>query len=298
MTISATVITDSISAQNGFPRATTLALRYPRFIHSEFMTHRALSKNASSSRAIPVERMIQSIIDDTAMPIHWGKNQKGMQANEQCDEHVNIYSDDVTDKLWNETRESTWLCARDQAIRFARAYDKAGYHKQIVNRLLEPFAHINVLVTATEWSNFFALRRHKDAQPEIRELADRIFEAREASIPKQIDIGEWHLPYITEEEKKLYDTDKQAMMSVARCARVSYLTTEGTKPTVEQDVKLYERLLGSVPLHVSPAEHQASPDEWLYPTYMHDQHGWKNPQLHGNFVGFRQLRKMIPGNTQ
>lgn len=295
MTISAKVIAYSMN-QRGNPLV-TVQLRYPRFIHAELMTHRVFSRNASSSRAIPVERLIKDILEDTAMPLHWGKNQPGMQADEECDNRINVYADGLDDPAVNETREHAWKLARDQAVRFARAFDAAGYHKQIVNRLLEPFSHINVLVTASEWSNFFALRRHKDAQPEIHALADAIWEAMAVSTYDTLKPGEWHLPYITYEEKKLYDQEVQLRCSVARCARVSYLTTEGTKPSVEQDQKLYERLVGSVPLHASPAEHQATPDVWVESGYV-ERYGWRTPEKQRNFVGWIQYRSLLPGDTQ
>ena len=154
MTITAKIIADSISPAGA--RLTTLQLRYPRFIHAEFMTHRMFSRNASSSRAIPVERLIQDVLDDPAMPVFWGKNQPGMQARE--DHHALVGGEGVSgydhfdDSI---TREAAWLISRGIAIQHAREFAKAGYHKQIVNRLLEPFSHINVVVTATEWENFF-----------------------------------------------------------------------------------------------------------------------------------------------
>lgn len=283
MTISAEVVADSINAGN---RLITIKARYPRFIHAEVMTHRVFSRNASSSRAIPVERLIKDIRADTAMPIHWGKNQPGMQADEEHDELV-----------WGHmNRIRAWEEARDRAIEAAEAFHKAGYHKQIVNRILEPYVHMNVLISATEWSNFFALRRHKDAQPEIHALADAIWDAMSASSPVFKQSGEWHLPFITYEELKLYDQHMLLAMSVARCARVSYLTTEGTKPTVEQDIKLYERLVGSVPIHASPAEHQATPDIDVRSGY--GNYGWQAPDKHRNFVGWCQLRTVLPGETQ
>lgn len=258
MTISAVMVRDSI-APHGV-RLTTMQLKYPRFIHAEFMTHRVFSRNASSSRAIPVERMIQSIIDDTAMPVHWGKNQPGMQAREECDELIYGFNfnsfdnrDDGVDKV------AAWNIARDKAISVARAFHNAGYHKQVVNRLLEPFMHINVLVTATEWDNFFSLRIHPDAQPEIHVLAKRMKDQMDASTPTPLALNQWHLPYVSQEELESHPITTCIRLSVARCARVSYLTHDGATPEVEKDVALYERLVGSVPLHASPAEHQGTP---------------------------------------
>ena len=305
MTITAKIIADSISEAG--KRITSLQLRYPRFIHAEFMTHRVFSRNASSSRAIPIERLIKDIIDDTAMPIHWGKNQPGMQADEECDAEIklNVFppSSYGYDSPWKTVnKEEAWFKARDNAIEIAKAFNEAGYHKQIVNRLLEPFSHINVIVTATEWDNFFALRCHKDAQPEIRELATKMRVEMGISTPQLLKPGEWHLPYVTQEDRqsvlrdcnrdvirsyskneKLVFEDVLLRCSVARCARVSYLTYEMKKPEIEADLKLYDRLVGSVPLHASPAEHQATP---AVPEFEIKKH-W------GNFEGWRQYRKMI-----
>lgn len=291
MTISARVIADSVSEHQ--VRITTMLIRYPRFIHAEFMTHRVFSRNASSSRAIPVKKLIEDVINDPVYPSFWGKNQKGMQAHEECNEKVVIVFG--IDERKFLSREEAWWLARAKAIDFAKAFDDAGYHKQIVNRLLEPFSHINVVVTATEWSNFYALRRHEDAQPEIRELADRMWEAQQNSIPLLLRKGEWHLPFVSQDEILGFapNFDNPIKLSVARCARTSYLTHEGKKPKVDEDLALYDRLLSSVPLHASPAEHQATPD----PSFMGEL-GWAHRHLHGNFTGWIQYRKTLPGECQ
>lgn len=300
-TISAQVLADSLGTMGN--RLTTLQLRYPRFIHAEFMTHRAFSRNASSSRAIPVERLIQDCINDTAMPKYWGKNQKGMQAGEEIDEPVApYYAQDDSDI---GTKEQAWNSARDVAIISAQNFTAAGYHKQIVNRLLEPFTHINVVVSATEWDNFFELRDHPDAEPHIQELARAIKDAMRASKPKQLRDGEWHLPYITDKDWAQYPQDVMGpsgredgftydealsaliKVSTARSARVSYLTHEGHESWHSQDIELHDRLVGSKPLHASPAEHQAQADTFTTLA------GFLNPELHGNFVGFNQYRKML-----
>lgn len=289
-TISAQIIADSITPTG--KRLTTMQLRYPRFIHAEFMTHRAFSRNASSSRAIPVERMIEDILSDTAMPIHWGKNQPGMQARDECSELVLV--PDHPDTFFNVqvSREAAWNRARDEAIRIARGFHEAGYHKQIVNRLLEPFMHINVLVTATEWDNFFALRDHPDAEPHIAMLARAMKDALHHSMATPLQPGEWHLPYVTDEEGSIED---QIKISVARCARVSYLTHDGRKSTVEEDLALYDRLVGSAPIHASPAEHQATPDKSF--TVTGNDTWYENYHLHGNFSGWIQYRKTLPNEN-
>jgi thymidylate synthase ThyX len=236
MTITAKVIAHSRHV--GSPDLITLECRYPRFIHAEFMTHRAFSRNASSSRAVPVARMIQDVLDDPAMPVAWGSNKPGMQAGEE------LAGDKIRDAV------DAWLSARDTAVRHATRMANTGAHKQIVNRVLEPFAHISVVVTATEWDNFFALRCHPDADPTMRALADAMRDAIAGSVPRQtMD----HLPYIGDDD--LDHIEVAALISAARCARVSYLNHDGTAPDIDKDLALAKRLLDS--RHMSPFEHQA-----------------------------------------
>lgn len=216
------------------------------------------------------------------MPISWGKNKPGMQAGEEHNELVPLLRRDYSCATYLD-KEAAWLKARDAAVDFARAFSEAGYHKQIVNRLLEPFSHINVLVTSTYWENFFKLRDHKDAQPEIAELARQIKAVMNNSTPNDVYYGQWHLPYISNEDRWRFDHIEQMLhASVARCARVSYLTHDGKQTTVEEDLKLYERLVASEPLHASPCEHQATPTD-------------KFSDKCGNFYFWKQYRKMLKG---
>lgn len=296
MTITAKVICDS-QPKTG-TRITTLELEYPRFIHSEFMTHRMFSRNASSSRAIPIMKMIQAVIDNPAMPIHWGKNQAGMQAREQLEDRYQLQA------------QLLWKAARDSAVEHAKTMLALGAHKQIVNRILEPFTHIRVIVTATNFANFFALRDHEDAQPEIRELAVAMKKAIEESTPQLLGIGEWHLPYLDAEDfTNIYEHLKEnsitrhdpaqhqiwmmaCAISAARCARVSYLAHDGERPTIEKDMELYHHLVHANPPHMSPCEHQASPDK-LSPGLA----DWARADQHGNFTGWIQFRHLIKGES-
>lgn len=299
MSISAKVIADSISPQG--IRLTTMQLRYPRFIHAEELTHRVLntqpelieivdadgvmydrnlSRNASSSRAIPVTRLIDDIIIDPAMPIYWGMNKPGMQAGAELEGTA------------KENAKDIWIGAMHHAIWHAQSLHDNGVHKQIVNRLLEPFSHINVVCTATDYANFYALRRHADAQPEMKALADAMWNAQQASIPKLLQPGEWHLPYTNFDDGHNRDPNR-IKFSVARCARVSSLTHEGKPPNIEDDLRLYEHLVGSVPLHASPAEHQATPDT----IEGGRRDDWCNPSLHGNLRGWIQYRKTLPNEV-
>lgn len=271
MTIKVDIIADS---QCGISRITTMQLYYPRFIHAEFMTHRMFSRNASSSRAIPVSIMIGNILDDPAVPIHWGKNQKGMQAYEELDDNQ------------KKNCQSFWQYALEDTITHVHQLLKQGLHKQVANRLLEPWMHMSVVCTATEWDNFFALRYHSAAQPEIKELARQMWEAREQSCPVNLKPGEWHLPYVRAKEMLEHPLETQIKVSVARCARVSYTRHSGRPALLEEDLALYDRLLGSQPIHASPAEHQAQA------TAPQDRWSWW-----GNFQGWRQYRKTLEGEN-
>jgi len=278
MTIEAKIIADSIS--NEGIRITTMQLKYPRFVHAEFMTHRVFSRNASSSRAIPVKRIMASIMEEPALPVFWGSNKPGMQAGAE------LTGDELKEV------QNLWRDARDQMVEKAEQLVELGLHKQLANRILEPWSHINVLVTATDYNNFFALRRHPDAQPEIKELADCMWEAMKASNPRLLDSDQWHLPYVTDEEQEMLGFDS-IKVSVARCARVSYKNFDGSDTDIDADLTLYDRLLGGNPIHASPAEHQAKPD---YKGIAYENGGfiWKHRDLHGNFHGWVQYRKSLP----
>lgn len=248
MGIEVKILADSIGHHNR--RITTFQLKYQRFFHSELMTHRVFSRNASSSRAIPVAKMIEMVERDPAMPIHWGRNQPGMQAKEELEGYAQA-----------EVKEF-WYRARDAAVHYAKLMNGLNAHKQIVNRILEPFQWISVVLTATEYDNWFALRDHADAQPEIQDLAHKMRLEYDASKPKVLKVGEWHVPYVSEDEiHEIIDSGASwfdlAKISSARCCRVSYLKHDGGKPSIREDLDLFERLAGSFPPHMSPLEHCA-----------------------------------------
>lgn len=282
MTTSAKIIADSISDSQ--IRITTMELKYHRFIHSEFMTHRVFSRNASSSRAIPIERVLEQVKNSPAMPIHWGKNQPGMQAIQRLRE------------MEMQHCESEWYDAAENAIKSAKYLASQGLHKQIANRLLEPFQHIKVIVTATEWDNFFKLRLAHDAQPEIQELAQRMKEAMDNSTPNELQHTEWHLPYLADGDFLKTTKDNFVKLSVARCARVSYLNHDNENPDIDKDIALADKLLQAG--HMSPFEHQATPMK----RYAWFDENWVDGTTHmtrdgvfwsGNFRGWIQYRQLI-----
>lgn len=309
MSIKAEIIADSISPKGH--RLTTFILEYPRFIHAEVMTHRVFSKNAASSRAIPIEKMIEQIQQNPAMPVWWGKNQSGMQAKEELDDTEKSFQVDGILGLYNTTPrrfcQDEWLRARNLAIESARAMSAAGLHKQIANRILEPWFNIRVILSGTEFGNFFALRAHPDAQPEFQQLAYKMLECYNSSTPKQLKAGEWHIPFGDKiDMEKLFLLDEfdiahaefdpskedggseyqrllneiKIKIAVARCARVSYFNYEG-KDDYEKDISTCNKLFGSVPRHLSPAEHVAM------------ALGYDEYDIFGNLQGFRQYRKFF-----
>lgn len=233
----------------------TFQVQYHRYIHGEFMTHRVFSRNASSSRAIPVMKIISQVWNDPVIPVHFGANMPGMQAK-----------DELTG--WRgKVARGLWRLGGKLACVVAYGMTKVGLHKQVANRVLEPWQLMHVIVTATEWDNFYALRDHPDAQPEIRVLAQVMKEAHAKSTPRLVPVDEdgeysirrWHLPYVSEGERCTQPLADLIKASAARCARVSYLTHDGKEPDFAKDIALYDRLVGSVPIHASPVEHQATP---------------------------------------
>jgi len=291
MTFDVKIVADSVANDI---RITTMQLKYPRFIHSELMTHRMFSRNASSSRAIPISKIIEQVEDSPAMPIHWGKNKAGMQASEELPPHIA-----------NGCRLQ-WERAAVQAAHLAESLEDIGLHKQITNRILEPFQWISVIVTATEWDNFFALRCHPAAQPEIQHLATLMQSAMNESEPYDFARYElakyphWHLPYVDWKEEREIGIDKAIKCSIARCARVSYLNHDQSKPDIQKDLELADKLISMG--HMSPTEHQATPMR----DPMTGQHyavvNWELGVTHcdksfnlwsGNFRGWVQYRQLL-----
>jgi len=304
--IKACIVADSISESG--KRITTFELEFPRFILPEFNTHRQFSRNSASSRAIPVKKMIEIVNNNPATPVHWGKNQPGMQADEECSNLIEYTEHPFNNK--EITREQAWGNAKNAAVFWAQKFDEAGYHKQIVNRLLEPFQMMKTVVTATEFDNFFWLRRHEDAQPEIKELANCMYEALWVSQPEKLKYGEWHTPYVehkrNEDGSLSYvtidgeqcDAETALKVSASCCAQVSYRVLDGS---VEKAISIYKRLVESKPVHASPFEHQATPMGCFgnfsdHPAITHiDRSGnfWS-----GNLRGWIQHRQMIPDNVK
>ena len=244
-------------------RITTLELSYPRFIHSEIMTHRDRARNSGSSRAIPWPAMMADIIHDPVIPIYWGANQKGMQTGDQIGLTERIHAEQI------------WLEARDHCVKAAEALNKLGVHKSLVNRITEPWMWIKVVMTATTWKNFFDQRCHPDAEIHMQKIAYMMRDALAKSEPVR---REWHQPYIQGDD--VGSLDDLNLASVARCARVAYKRHGSQFKSIAEDVKLaHDLIAGSGDLgHRSPFEHVAQ--------------GQENPKYRsGPFEGWFQLRK-------
>ncbi len=267
------VIADSLGP-NGI-RLLTLQLKYPRIILAELNTHRLFARSSASSRAIPVSKLADMALETMYEPIRYGKNQAGMQAKEE-----NLEGEDL------ERAREIWKGMAIVCAQGVKQLSELGLHKQWCNRPIEWFSHVSTVLTSTEWDNFFELRFHKDAQPEFYELARQIYYCHGTSHPVFRPSGNseesWHLPYVTDEERKSDLAAKPGYLcaiSAARCARVSYNKHDGTAPSVDEDLKLFDRLVVSKPQHQSPAEHQAKSI---------DSRAW-----FGNLCGWVQFRKYI-----
>jgi len=256
--IKADIICDSISPEGN--RLTTFVLTYHRFIHSEVMTYRMWSRNASSSRAIPVEKNIKQVDQLNLQPIHWGANQRGMSA----DLEISLEDQQQAAIIWNE--------AKNDAVRHAKRLKDLGIHKQVINRILEPFNIITVVVTASDWQNFFEQRCHSAAQPEIRKLAEMMQAEYQSCEPNLLTDGQWHLPFTSQDmgERPAVFQDL-IKVAVGRCARVSYSNHNGSS-SVSDDMALHDRLLLSKPAHLSPFEHIAQCKAGQYANF----NGWQS----------------------
>lgn len=287
--IQAEIIADSLNEYGN--RLTTFVLTFPRIVLAEFNTHRMISKNSASSRAIPYAKMLEMVQNNPFVPIGFMKEHKGMQGTDFFEgESANLI-------------RTEWLKARDAAVKSSQTLSEMGLTKQMCNRILEPFMWHKVICTATDWENFFALRAHEAAEIHIQKLAYVMLDVYNNSVPKQLKTGEYHIPYgdnmnmeqlnkITQDYFEMnpsesYNTHKidefMIKVAVARCARVSYTVVgeDGKPDNYDNDIKLHDRLVQMG--HNSPAEHVGIANTDCYS---------------GNFRGFIQYRKTLPGENK
>lgn len=243
-----------------------------RFVLPEFNTHRDFSRNSASSRAIPLDKQLQAVIDDPAFPFEWPCEKAGMQGGQPL---AGAALEDAED-LYKGCYEAVVRAVEDYLEEHPEKDERL--HKSVVNRLLEPFMWHTVIVSATRWENFFKQRASPLAQPEIRVPAEEMIAAYEASTPVELGEGEWHTPYINDDEAMLLPLETRKRVSVGRCARVSYLTHDGVRDPLK-DVALFTRLISEDPPHASPLEHVATP--------------FLSGHCPGNFDGWQQLRHVF-----
>ncbi len=307
MAFRACVLAHSISPDRD--ELVSFGIEYPREILPEVNTHTIVGKSTSSSRAIPVEKMIDKVVNDPYTPA-FGRNQRGMQAGSELEQEE------------SQSAFRCWERSRKLAVDHAREMAGYGAHKQVANRIIDNYGWTRQILTATQWANFFALRTHRDAHPAFQKIAQLMFVAYLRSKPKRLSYGEWHLPLIGEEdvpeaeritaggyfpeeaselksifvERFGWDRGVRDLMlccmSAARCARVSYNKIDGPgKTTVMEDWVTMRRLVirrqeEDSPIHPSPLLHQATP--------FHKASAANGPHLHSNLNGYIQFRKLVP----
>lgn len=244
-------------------RIATFVITIPKFLQAQINSHRALSRNSGSSRAIPAKMIRKRVIENPFIPVEFGHNQPGMRGGKEVSGLPLVFA------------KQCWLWARFIPCFFHYVGEKLNIHKEVLNRLIEPWMFTEVVLTATEWSNFIKLRSDNAAQPEIQIIAKEIKMLLENEKPQILKTGEWHLPFVAPEEMVKYDLENSQKISAARCARVSYKLYDGSASNIDKDVALCDKLIKDG--HWSPFEHIAMATDTLGRS--------------GNFVGWNQYRK-------
>jgi hypothetical protein len=259
------IMADSIT--DGGSRLVTWIWEYPRSIHAEVMTYRVISRNLASSRAIPTAKLRRRVVEAPVVPVHWGQNQAGMQANTEVEDTASALA-------W-------WLRGRDLMAEHHAEGERLGLHKQVVNRIIEPWMQAVGVISMTDHANMFHQRKHKDAEPNFQVIATLAWELFHNHLPEYLAPGGWHIPFVGD-VLTASGIDELLKISTGRCARVSYLTHEGTRD-LSEDVALHDKLVGTFdggdPGHFSPFEHPAK--------------AMGGRQRYGNFEGWKQYRKFF-----
>lgn len=311
--VSAKILADSKA--NGV-RITTFEIEYPRYILAELNTHRVFSRNSASSRAIPIEAVMEQVLNDPAMPMVWGLDQAGMQAKKT----LNIWMSTTAVFLWRKAAKAS--------VASAKLLQAIGLHKQIVNRVMEPFQRMKTVITSTEWNNFYYLRDHEAAQPEIAILAKLMQEQSKLSAVRPLFYGQWHVPYVRLKQSSegwvpfRYEMpdgpdgaelnipiswEEALKISASCCAQVSYRLLDESP---EKAASIFKFLVDAKPVHASPFEHQATPMQVVNTvgTYINKTapETWEKGITHmdrkgnfwsGNFQGWIQHRQLIDGHV-
>jgi len=278
--IKAKIVQDS-SLPTG-ERLITFNLRYGRIIHSELLRHRAASHSVKSSRAIPTKKYRKEAKTNPYIPVKFGTNQKGMQAGKQTSATASFGK-----KIWRMS--ANFACLAHSLM------EKANIHKEVANRILEPYVWVEETLTIEHDAllEIAALRIHPDAQEDIRKVVEEMMYEVENSTPLILDENQWHVPYVIRQvngnmvykdnDGKNLTLDEAIICSAARCARSSYANHDNSTTTYQNDQGLANKLIGSTPMHLSPFEHQARPFLNVEEKY----------EYSSNFRHFFQQRKAI-----
>lgn len=291
--ISARVVAHSKSAYSG-KEIITFEYEMPKCILAELNTHRLFSRNAQSSRAVPIAKVIEGIRNNPVTPIYWGSNQAGMVAGEEINKGLTLGWSYQYDEPYDFDRDDAWIYSANEIADIMQAWEDAGYHKQIVNRIGEAFTFVRGVITATEFDNFFHLRIHPAADPFIQELARCMWEALQASEAEVLHEGEWHTPYVehsryldetlhyghwieTEHDNNLIFSDipleRAKQVSAAGTAQVSFRKLDLSDETVD---RVYSRLVDEETPHASCVEHQATPMKSYQGCFAYNENGDKD----------------------
>lgn len=287
--IYAKVLADSINSSGD--RLTTFEIQLPKVFLAEFNTHRMLSKNFSSSRAIPNGRTVEI---ESFEPTYYGKNQAGMEASHE----------EISDVA---TAKSVWASAVESSKETSRKLTELGLHKQWANRMNDWHIMAKGIVSGTEWANFLWLRNHSAAQPEFAELAKLIQEAFDSSKPQFLSPGQYHLPYVKSElQGQFGQTFENSMtledakkVSASACAQVSYRRLD---ESLEKALDIYNKLIGSERKHMSPFEHLGTPMTTPTPFAPYERgvthKDVNNKMWSANFQGWIQYRQTLDNHTK
>lgn len=292
----------------------SIELETPRIILAELNTHKILVRNTQSSRAVPFSSVKEQLEKNPFVPSFWSKKSSGMSSREECNE--SIVSETIDDFRYVD-RNRWWNEAMKDMLYYADHFDKSGYHKQITGRLLEPFQMIRLVLSGTEWDNFFNLRIHETAEPHFRDLAIKIYLAKINSFPERLRHGEWHLPYINtrrdlngrllylDDDNNEIDLETAKKISLSCVAQTSYRKQDKSEEKADD---IIEKLFGTDVVHSSPSEHIGTPMEDFY----YDEHqgfykNFKEPGVthmdnnecfwSGQLKGWIQYRQLIPNNV-
>jgi hypothetical protein len=316
------LVLKSINTLNG-ARMMTLRCHYPRIIHAEVKTHSALKTNSASSRAVPVKAMNESILNDVAMPVRFGANQAGMQ-DRGSEHNGRVYH---PEHMINFNGRDAWQAAAADAVLWADVLSEAGYHKQICNRVTEPYQWMDVIMSGSEWANLFWLRCDEDADPTFQLLADLCLQAYLHDSWDELGEGDYHLPFVHYQRdecgkqqfytceidcsdsytngfqyEKPLTLEEAQLVSMSVSAQASFRKADAT---LEKALVIEQKLFSGKKVHASPSEHQAKvvgiPDA-IRP-FHHVPEGVTHITVEGqygsgNLIGWVQLRQLIPNNHQ